>query len=107
MTVITNHVLQGVDEAGATLACVYSDAETQLTADWIVPLTRREPDNALFDQLTAQGAENDLSSSQLHNIGDCEAPGTIAAAVYSGYKVGLMCGDDNAEPLVLRDMPLV
>ena len=107
VTVITNHVLQGVDEAGATLACVYSDAETQLTADWIVPLTRREPDNALFDQLTAQGAENGLSSSQLHNIGDCEAPGTIAAAVYSGYKVGLMCGDDNAEPLVLRDMPLV
>jgi len=109
VTVLTNQVLERVDHASATVRCIYSDRETRLAVDWVVPLTCREPDNTLETRLVHDVPDvTDGTSGNIHAIiGDCSAPGTIAAAVYSGYKAGLACGLQDKPSLVRRDMPLI
>jgi dimethylamine/trimethylamine dehydrogenase len=75
----TNIILEGYSDQHANLKCVFSGAKSKIKTNTIIPLTRRIPTRALFDELKSDGF------SELIRIGDCEAPGTIAAAVYSGY----------------------
>ena len=85
MEIVTNRILEGVEEGRARVACVFTGRETTISADWVLPLTRREPNDALYRDLLAGRQASTLRS--LHRVGDCEAPGIIASAVYSGYRV--------------------
>ena len=61
-----------------------------IAADWILPLTRREPHDALYHEVRAAIVEDRTGAPKtVTRIGDCLAPGTIAAAVYGGYRAAL------------------
>ncbi len=83
--IITNRILEGVEEGCVRAACVFTGREVAISADWVLPLTQREPNDGLYFELLARRESNQLKS--VRRIGDCEAPGLIASAVYSGHRV--------------------
>ena len=85
--IVPNQVLEGVEEGLARTSCVFSGRETSIGADWVLPLTRREPNDGIYWDILAEREEGALAS--IRRIGDCEAPGIIASAVYSGYRIGV------------------
>ena len=88
--IVTNRCLEAVDAGSVTTSCIFTDRESTMEADWVLPLTRRELDDTLFQSLRdiCAGGREDAPKS-VRRIGDCEAPGLIAAAVYSGYKAAV------------------
>lgn len=103
-TILTNHTLTSCSEQSATVSCIYSEEPVTLDIDWVVPLTRRAPNDELYWQL--QETHPHYTNSQLMTIGDCHAPGLIATAVYSGYKSALEIGSSDSAITALRDLPL-
>ena len=95
--VVTYHRLDAVAPGEATIACVHTDQTQTIAADWVVPVTNRAPTGDLYDNLLARGGV-----TSVHRIGDCDAPGTIAAAVYSGYRTALELGEPASVPLYKR-----
>ena len=84
--IVTAHMLKGFTGTEARLACSYSGHELWATCDNVVVVTSREPNDALYRELSA--ATDRLTSAgikTLHQIGDCEAPHLIATAVHSGH----------------------
>jgi len=68
---------------GCRHACVYSGAEEEVDCDAVVLVTGRRPRDGLYKALVAR--EADAPWSTLTQIGDAQAPGTVAAAVYAGH----------------------
>ncbi|WOV90242.1 MAG: hypothetical protein R1F54_06715 [Candidatus Zeuxoniibacter abyssi] len=72
-------------------------------------VTEREPNDELYEALSAR--ENDMKQAGIKTllpIDDCHAPGTIAAAVYSGHKAArefLADNDDEVSALVRWERP--
>ena len=81
---------QGLIEFGggeAKLACVFTHRCTTLPAASVVMVTSRVAHSELYHQLTASAAHvRDVGIKSVDCIGDCLAPGTIAAAVFSGHR---------------------
>ena len=79
--------LVAFDGEHVELACVYTGLRAQRPCKALVPVTAREPLDALYRELLAApeaAAESGIET--LTAIGDCYAPGTIAAAVYAGHR---------------------
>jgi dimethylamine/trimethylamine dehydrogenase len=71
----------------AVLRCLYSDRLSTLPAASVVSVTARLPNDDLARALDdAQAAVANAGIVSVTSIGDCLAPGTIAAAVYSGHR---------------------
>ena len=87
VTIIANHNLVEFDGSRATLSCVYTGRRSHLTVPAIVSVTSRVGND---DLARALGAAPDAVTSagivSVVSIGDCWAPGTIAAAVYAGHR---------------------
>ena len=94
--IVTNRILEGVEPGLARTSCVFTGRETKIAADWVLPLTRREPNDGLYRDLLARSEASALES--VRRAGDCEAPGIIATAVYSGYRIATEM-DASGEPL--------
>ena len=92
--IVTNRIMTHVGGGGARLACVFGGAQTQVACDAVLPVTRRVPDRSPYDEMRV--TDHGLKSLTL--IGDAEAPGLIAHAVYSGHRAarGLDASDDEA-----------
>jgi len=74
---------------GATLALenVWDHQRRELPCDAVVMLTARVPDDALHqDLLGREAAWADAGLRSVRCIGDAEAPGLIAHAVYAGHR---------------------
>ena len=85
--IVTAHALSGRTKERLDLACVYSGKIRSLDCATLVPVTARLPDETLWLELQARKAEwADAGISTVTRIGDCLAPGLIAAAVYSGHQ---------------------
>ena len=83
----TGKMLQGFDGQRAELACVWSEAREWLAASAIVCVTMRLPEDALYQELlTREGEWQAAGIRQVRCIGDAEAPGLIAHAVYAGHR---------------------
>jgi dimethylamine/trimethylamine dehydrogenase len=81
------HKLVAVELGGVSVACTYTGRKRSVAAQSVVLVTARVPNDSLYEQLTPRAAE--LAGSALRSltrIGDCLAPGTIAAAVYAGHR---------------------
>ena len=79
--------LVSFDGESVELACVYTDRRSHRTCDMVVLVTARNPDDGLYKALMAD--PDGLETSDIKTvtaIGDCYAPGTIAAAVYAGHQ---------------------
>ncbi len=107
-TILTNHTLHSCDSNSATVTCVYSEKPTTVEIDWIVPLTRRSPNDELYTQLQnlLRQSRPEYANNRVITIGDCHAPGLIATAVYSGYKAAIELSSTNKIRAPLRDLPL-
>ena len=84
--IVTARMLLAFDGSRAVLACTYSARERSAACDHVVPVTSREPDEALYLDLAADPARlADAGIRSLKRIGDCEAPDLIASAVHAGH----------------------
>ncbi|WP_374311402.1 FAD-dependent oxidoreductase [Dongia sp.] len=81
------------------LGCVYGGSATVIDIANLVPVTSRQPNTALFEALQADGR----TMQSIARIGDAEAPGIIAHAVYAGHRFARNLGRDPRAAATLRD----
>lgn len=88
--IVTNRSIERITADSVITSCIFTGRKSEIAADWVLPLTRREPLDDLYKTLQ-QAMDDGLEGAprSLRRIGDCEAPGMIAAAVYSGYKAAI------------------
>jgi dimethylamine/trimethylamine dehydrogenase len=85
--IVMNQRIVAYEAGGVTLHCVYTGRESALPAGCVVSVTSRQPDEELHDALLRRSAAADAAGIvSIACIGDCLAPGTIAAAVYAGHR---------------------
>ncbi|MCP4332193.1 MAG: NADH:flavin oxidoreductase [Gammaproteobacteria bacterium] len=104
--IIVSHELQEVSAGKASIANVYSSSQRHgIEFDTLVLVTSRESDDGLYQALQAYADQ----LQTLRVIGDCNAPGTVAAAVYDGHSAAryLQSAQDIYAPLFVRDMPAI
>jgi dimethylamine/trimethylamine dehydrogenase len=92
--ILTNLGLDGYDGSEVRLACVFTGRLRPRAARSLVTVTSRAPSDALYRALAdapERLAERGILS--LRRVGDCAAPGTIAAAVYAGHRAARTLGE--------------
>ncbi len=98
VTILTNNYISQFADGKARFNCVFSDKETTLECDALIPVSSREPMEQLYTQLSDmqdKWASNGILSVQ--SAGDCGAPGIIAQAVHSGREVAMKLESDAIE----------
>ena len=83
VTVHCNQAVTAVRSGHVTVANAYTGQESELAADSVVLVTSRLPEESLLLSLAGTTQENGIT---VRGIGDAWAPGTIAAAVWSGRR---------------------
>ena len=104
--IMVSHELQEVSAGKASIGNVYSSSQRHgIEFDTLVLVTSREPEDGLYQALQAYADQ----FQTLRAIGDCNAPGTVAAAVYDGHSAAryLQSAEDIYAPLFARDMPAI
>ncbi|WCL54683.1 NAD(P)-binding protein [Gimibacter soli] len=91
--------LTGWDGAKAAFEHSWSGAEEVVSGDIIIPVTMRLPNDGLYLDLKARAADwADAGIASVKVIGDAEAPGLIAHAVYAGHRYAQeLDGPDRGE----------
>ncbi len=102
--IIVSHEISNLAAGVAMLANVYdAKQKREVEFDSLILLTTRQSNDDLYQALL----EHQDRFRTLENIGDCKAPGTVAAAVYDGHLSArnLESTLDYYEPLFRREMP--
>jgi dimethylamine/trimethylamine dehydrogenase len=87
--IITNNLISEINLKSLKIKCVFSGKTKNIKADWVIPITRREPIDFLYDELLNSKNLNKTNIKSINKVGDCLAPGMIATSIYSGYKAGI------------------
>ncbi len=93
--VFTNTELVSANSQSVTLQHIHSGVQQQLSVESLCLVTSRVAHDKLYQSLLA----SDLKT--LNCIGDCEAPGTVAAAVYAGHLAARRFQNEEAEDQLL------
>ena len=94
--IVTAQGLLGIENNEVQLGCVYSGRTSIVEAEFLIPLTSRIPEDELWQQLDQQRENfNAKGGLSLGRVGDCRAPGIIAAAVYAGHKYARELGSES------------
>ncbi|MBC8267860.1 MAG: FAD-dependent oxidoreductase [Rhodospirillaceae bacterium] len=97
--IVTAHGLEAFDGKEAMIRCVYSGREKSITADALVMVTARLPNDGLYRSLLERmDSGADGVPQTLQKIGDCDAPAIIAAAVYAGHRYARELEDTTRQP---------
>ncbi len=75
---VTGTSLESVSQDSVMLQSIHTGEPRQVEAATVVMVTSREPQDALYHSM--------VDRIKIQRIGDCEAPGTIATAVYAGHR---------------------
>jgi dimethylamine/trimethylamine dehydrogenase len=87
VTILEKHHVARAAKGEVHVAHVVSGRAQRLPCASLMLVTMRLPNDALFHALNADPARlADAGITSLRRIGDCLAPSTIAAAVYSGHR---------------------
>jgi len=87
VTLMPNTMLTAVESGRVLLRDTLRRREVELAADGIVMVTSRLPEDGLFHELQqAIEAASGGGPRTLRRVGDCQAPGIIATAVYEGHR---------------------
>jgi dimethylamine/trimethylamine dehydrogenase len=101
--IIPLHNLALIAKDHVELSCVYTDARMVKPCHSVMLVTMRDSIDTLYSDIAALNSP-DLKS--FTRIGDCLAPGTIAAAIYSGHRFAREFGEP---PIIgvpfLRELP--
>ena len=80
------------------LSCVFTDRRTEKDCDSLVLISERIPNDKLYHSLQEKSENlSEAGIKTLKCIGDCLAPSTIAAAVYSGHLAARELESDQQE----------
>ena len=83
---MTAHRLVAIGADSAEIANIYTGESRAIPCASVVMVTSREPTDSLYRELTAEpGKLAAAGIASVERIGDCLAPGTIAAAVHNGH----------------------
>jgi dimethylamine/trimethylamine dehydrogenase len=85
--IMTGKAVDAFEGNIAELTCVYTGKSFQQETSSLVAVTARRSNDGLYRQLTSDPdalKENGIKS--VDRIGDCRAPGIIAAAIYAGHR---------------------
>jgi dimethylamine/trimethylamine dehydrogenase len=86
VTIVTNTLIAGLDSGSVELVGVYDGKRNRLEATSVVMVTGRIPNDGLYYELMSdETALREAGIGSVTRVGDCLAPGTIAAAVHSGH----------------------
>jgi dimethylamine/trimethylamine dehydrogenase len=97
--VIAKHNLAGIGAAEVELACLYTDRRRAVAAASVVMVTSRQPNDGLYlDLIGDSEALTEAGIAAVQAIGDCDAPSTIAAAVYDGHRAAREMDAPPADP---------
>jgi dimethylamine/trimethylamine dehydrogenase len=84
--VVTAHRLVRIGAGSAEIASIYTGEHRSVPCAGVVMVTSREPQDRLYRDLVADPDRLKASGIvAIDRIGDCWAPGTIAAAVHGGH----------------------
>ena len=97
--IVPLHNLAAIHADHVELACLFTEARQTLPSKAVVMVTMREAEDGLYHALMEKGAAGPRSVTR---IGDCLAPGTIAAAVYAGHRYARELGEPPAEGVPFR-----
>jgi dimethylamine/trimethylamine dehydrogenase len=87
VAVDTNRTLLRLAGDGVVTGCVFTGSEETVGADAVVLVTARLPDDGLAGEIrSAQAGRAGGAAAAVTVVGDAWAPGTIAAAVWSGRR---------------------
>ncbi|GAB2176596.1 oxidoreductase [Dongia sp. agr-C8] len=86
VAIVANQALVRFRDGEATLACVFTRRLTILPAASVVFVTSRIAQDGLHRALSESDRLGEAGIKSVHRIGDCLAPGTIAAAVFGGHR---------------------
>jgi dimethylamine/trimethylamine dehydrogenase len=95
----THTILSAIGEKSVELSCVYTGDTREIPADHVVMVTSREPNDALHHELAEQ--------IDITRVGDCSAPGIIAAAVMAGHRYAQEMDAPERDAPFLRDEPTI
>jgi dimethylamine/trimethylamine dehydrogenase len=85
---------------GVATACTFTGAEREIACDAVVLVTARLPDDGLYRELVDRRDEwAGAGIRTVRAVGDCWAPGTIAAAVWEGRRYAEELDEPEALPL--------
>ena len=101
---LTSHRLESFDGRSATLVSKFTGDTTERRCATLVPITSRQPIDTLYHDLAANPEGLQAAGiATVTRIGDCAAPGIIAAAVFAGHRYARELGGNVAE--ASRDRP--
>jgi dimethylamine/trimethylamine dehydrogenase len=101
--VVVSQILKAVAPGEATLACAYTGRERRIPARSVVMVTSMAPEDGLYRELVAKPRElRRAGIRRVVRIGDCNAPGTIAAAVFQGHRFARDLGAPTADKATFR-----
>ena len=108
--IVCNSLIEKIENQTAHLECVFTGAITELSCKSVVMVTERIANTSLYDQLNEQKVSNKPHSiaQNIRLIGDAEAPGLIADAVFSGHLAAQdfeATETDIEKALFMREMP--
>ncbi len=84
---LTGKVVSGFQDGSVEITCAYTGKRTQVAASSLLTVTARLANDDLYRRLMAEPETmKELGIKSVARIGDCLAPGIIAAAVYSGHR---------------------
>ncbi len=93
---VTGTILARVADGSVFLESIYTGRLREVAATSVVMTTSRVPEDALYRSLADRIA--------VQRIGDCDAPGTIATAVYSGHRYAReMDAAESSQPAFERE----
>ena len=98
---LEKHKLDHVGHGQIALRHTGSDEPRTVAAETVVMVTARRPCDSLYLELEAEPDKREAAGIRaLSRIGDCLAPGTIAAAVYEGHRFAREFDSDADEDAV-------
>ena len=105
--IMCNQSISKIENSAAQLECAYTGSITELPCETIVMVTERISDTTLYDSLVQNNQEG-KTQYNVQIIGDAEAPGLIADAVYLGHLAAQNFEADEADiqkGMFMREMP--
>lgn len=106
--IVPLHNISHIGQDHVTLSCGYTDRTHQIACGTFVPVAMRRPVDQLYHDLMATPGMADAGPTSITRIGDCLAPGIIAAAVYAGHRyareLGAHGNDTDTVPF-RRELP--
>lgn len=108
VTLVLSHTLVSVGLHGVVAGCVYTARPRRMPAASLLLVTSREPEQGLYQALKDTPERLQVAGIRtLALVGDCVAPGTIAAAVYSGHRIAREFDAPEGSLVVRREIPFI